>query len=301
MVAKTTSGETASAALAGTELFRIALSGSNYKVTSTQIKTWCSDAPTLVAPAITGLATMDPVAARKIAMQSWDATNRIYYFDSFQYSVITGVDAKWVRRFGTDPQAVMTLSTSYGGGISLTSGDDAGATMALNGAQLSGPPSVRVGAVGGTSKVTFCFQTFIADITTVCIFCGLSDQNAALEMPFTLAAADALTSNATDAVGILFDTGAATDNVWFVGVKADVDATKQNTGAAPSTVAHQLWRIEIDQTGSATLFLNDVQVGTPMANAVSLNVSLYPTFAIFSRAAASRSLFVPQSFLAMYV
>ena len=232
MVAKTTSAETASGALAGPEEFRIALSGNNYKVTATQIKTWASDAPTLVSPAITSAATMDMVAARTIAMQSFAASARFYAHDRFNYATLTGVDAYWVRRFGTDPQAVMALGTSYGGGIVLTSGDDVAASMAVNGAQLSGPPSVRAGAAGA-SKVTFAFQIFVGDITNVCMFCGLSDQNAALEMPFTLAAADALTSNATDAVGVLFDTNAATDNWWLVGVKTDVDATKQNTGAPP--------------------------------------------------------------------
>jgi hypothetical protein len=301
VVAKPTSGETAVGALTGPEEFRIALSGNNYKVTATQIKAWASDTPTLVSPAITSTATMDMVATRTIAMQSFNnAVGRFYYYDNFHYAALPGVDVNWVRRTGTDPQAVITLGTSFGGGIVLTSGDDVAATMAVNGAQLSGPPAVRAGSGGGTNKITFAFQTFIGDITNVCIFCGLSDQNAALEMPFTLAAADALTSNATDAVGILFDTAAATDNLWLVGVKTDVDATKQNTGAAPVTNAHQLWRIEIDVAGAATFFLNDVQGGTAMANAVALNVSLYATFAVFSRTTASKTLFIAQSFLAQW-
>jgi hypothetical protein len=299
VVAKPTSAETASGALTGPEEFRIALAGNNYKVTATQIKAWASDAPTLASPAITSAATMDMVATRTIAMQSFAASARFYAHDRFSYASLTGVDAYWVRRFGTDPQAVMALGTSYGGGIVLTSGDDVAASMAVNGVQLSGPPSVRAGAAGA-SKVTFAFQIFIGDITNVCIFCGLGDQNAALEMPFTLAAGDALTSNATDAVGVLFDTNAATDNWWLVGVKTDVDAVKQNTGAAPVTNAHQLWRIEIDAAGSATFFLNDVQVGAAMANAVALNVSLYATFAVFSRTTASKTLFIAQSFLGQW-
>jgi hypothetical protein len=111
-------------------------------------------------------------------------------------------------------------------------------------------------------------------------------------MPFTLGASDAITSNATNAVGVVFDTGADTDNWWLVGVKADVDATAQNAGSAPTANTMETWRIVVSVAGAATFFRNGTQVGTQMSNAVTANASnpLVPVVAAFSRGAASRTI-----------
>jgi hypothetical protein len=122
----------------------------------------------------------------------------------------------------------------------------------------------------------------------MCVFMGFTDQRTALEMPFTLAAGNVLTSNASNAVGILFDTAADTDNWWLVGVASDIDATKQDTGAPPAAAAAEKWRIEINDV-TATFYKDDVQIGTPMTSAVTANVTLYPVFCAFSRNAASKT------------
>jgi hypothetical protein len=126
------------------------------------------------------------------------------------------------------------------------------------------------------------------------VFIGFTDQIAALEMPFTLAAGDALISNASNACGILFDTAADTDQWCLVGVAADVDAAKQFSGSAPVAATYETWRVEFSATGatnaSASFYRNGVLVGVVMANAIVGNTDLTPVVAAFSRGAASRNI-----------
>ena len=194
---------------------------------------------------------------------------------------------RWQSLIGTDAECRQaTIATKQvAGAVTLTTGDDAAADMATNGVQLQGALNWRAdrGVLEWECRVA------IDAITAVAVFIGLTDQVAALEMPFTLAAADALTSNATDAVGVLFDTEAATDNWWLVGVKADVDATKQNTAVAPSAGVFETWKIEIDGAGAATFYRNGAAIGTAMSAALTVSATLTPVVAAFARGAASRN------------
>ena len=192
----------------------------------------------------------------------------------------------WQSRIGTDPeclQAVM-LASQTSGVARLTTGDDAAATMAVNGVQMHSDLNWKA-AQGGLvweAKVT------MSAITSVCVFIGLTDQIAALEMPFTLSGTT-LTSNASDAVGVLFDTDATTDDWWLVGVAADVDATKQDAAVAPVASTFETWRIELTTAGVATFYRNGSVIGSAMTGAVTASVLLTPVVAAFSRTATSRT------------
>ncbi len=194
---------------------------------------------------------------------------------------------KWQGLVGTDAECrqATVLADQYGGVVRLVTGDDAAATMAVNGAQMHSQLNWRPNGGG----LVWEGRVAISAITAVAVFIGLTDQRSALEMPFTLGAGDVLTSNATDAVGVLFDTGADTDNWWLVGVAADVDATKQNTAVAPVAGTFETWRIEITSAGAALFYRNNVLVGSAMAGAVTGSVLLTPVIAAFARGAASRN------------
>ena len=195
---------------------------------------------------------------------------------------------KWQSLIGTDAECrqAEVRADQAGGVIRLTTGDDAAATMAVNGVQVHSQLNWKANKGGLEAEFSIAIET----ITSVCLFLGFTDQRAALEMPFTLAAGDALTSNATDAVGVLFDTGADTDNWWLVGVAADVDATKQNTAVAPSAGTYETWRIELTSAGAARFSRNGTVIGTAMAGAVTPSVGLTPVVAVFSRTNASRNI-----------
>jgi len=195
---------------------------------------------------------------------------------------------RWQSLIGTDAECrqATVRADQYGGVVRLTTGDDAAATMAVNGVQMHSQLNWQANGGG----LVWEGMVKIDAITAVAVFVGLTDQRAALEMPFTLGAGDALTSNATDAVGVLFDTGADTDNWWLVGVAADVDATKQNSAVAPVAGTFETWRIELDSAGVATFYRNNVPVGSSMAGAVTPTVLLTPVIAAFARGAASRNI-----------
>jgi hypothetical protein len=201
------------------------------------------------------------------------------------------LDAKWHGTVGSNGSCVSPLISSGAplhGFMFMTTGADAGGTMALNGAQLDlGLTNFRASEGG----LVFEARVNLSAITNVALFVGFTDQVAALEMPFTLAAGDVLTSNASDGVGWLFDTGADTDNWWLVGVATDVDATKQNAGVAPAASINDVLRIEVDSSGVATFYRNSAKVGTTMSGAVTTSTNLTPVIAAFSRGAATRNIF----------
>ena len=205
--------------------------------------------------------------------------------DDFHGEEIDGY--RWQSLIGTDAECrqATVLADQLGGVVRITTGDDAAASMAVNGVQLQG----RLNWRADRGVLEWEVRVVIDAITNVAVFIGLTDQVAALEMPFTLAAGDALTSNATDAVGVLFDTAADTDNWWLVGVKADVDATKQNSALAPVAGTFETWRVEIDGAGIASFYRNGTLIGSAMSAALTTSVLLTPVVAAFALAAASRN------------
>lgn len=210
--------------------------------------------------------------------------NMVRFFDDFLGDVLMD---QWNGRVGSDgacvaPAIVVTTS----GFMRTTTGAGAGATMAVNGVQLDS--ALNWQAQNG--DLVFEARVKLGDITNVALYVGFTDQTAALEMPFTLAAGDVLTSNASDGCGILFDTAADTDNWWLVGVKADADAAKQNTGLAPAAGTFETFRIELSAAGQATFYRNGVVIGVAMANAVSTAIGLTPVIAGFSRTNAIKNI-----------
>ena len=125
-------------------------------------------------------------------------------------------------------------------------------------------------------------------ITSVIINVGLTDTSA-LEIPFELGAADAITSTATDAVCFVFDTGAATDNWHAIGVKNGTDTAATNSGSAPVAATWQKFRIEVDSNGTATFLLNDKYVAK-LANAVTVGTDLTPVVVVVADNTTSKLL-----------
>lgn len=220
-----------------------------------------------------------------------DFRQYVSYFDDFLGDAL---GSEWNTQVGNDtlpPSA--TINVQQHGAVRLLTGNDAGADHASNGVQLEG----RLTWKAENRHLVFEARVKMDAITNVAVFLGFTDQTSALEFPFTLGASNALTSNATDAVGVLFDTAADTDRWWFVGVANDVDAAKADTGFAPVVAAFETFRIEVDEQGTATLFRNNVQVGSPMKNAVTKTVALTPVIAAFSRTTTSRNIDVDYVFV----
>lgn len=207
----------------------------------------------------------------------------VQLFDDFtgggQALSTTAVDG-WKSTKGSDPQCVdFTVTPALNGTVVGTIGDTT-ATMAVSGVQLDAGLDWRA----SQGDLVFETRVQISQITDIAVFFGFTDQVSALEMPIhSAASADTITTNATDAVGFMFDTSMTTDNWWLVGVANNVDATSQNAGSAPAAATYVVLRVELTTAGVATFYINGVAVGTAMTAAVTASVSLTPVLAGFNR------------------
>lgn len=189
----------------------------------------------------------------------------------------------WRSRKGTTNTVDWTTTDATSGTIVGKVGDTT-ASMAVSGIQLDA--SLGWKANQGALHAQFRIKTGI--ITNMAIFVGFTDQVAALEMPIQSAASvDTLTTNATDAVGFMFDTAMATDTWWLTGVANDVDATAQNTGFAPVADTYETFRVGLSTAGQATFYRNGLQVGVSMPGAVTPTIALTPVIAAFNRTTAN--------------
>jgi len=191
-------------------------------------------------------------------------------FDDFLGDVVAD---QWNFTEGTDSTTSDgAIVEGVNGVFRLTAGDSAG-TIAADGAQLNSALNWKA----NQGNLVFEARFKLAAITTVCIFAGFTDTKA-LEGPASLAGTT-YTTNATDAVGVLFDTEATTDTWRLVGVANDVDASHVNTGLAPEADTYMVWRIEVDTAGKATFYKDGAQIGS-LSGAVTPAVALTPVFVI---------------------
>lgn len=207
--------------------------------------------------------------------------SKVVVTDDFEGDVIAD---QWNYVEGTDSatSAAAILAGGIGGVLRITTGD-AGTGLAADMAQLTRELQWQA-SNGGLS-----FQTRIklSAITTCYVFVGFTDV-VTLEAPIESAAsANTLTSNATDAVGFMFDTRMTDDKWWLVGVATDVDATHQNTGFAPVADDYETLRVDVSAAGVATFFRNGLQVGTAMTGAVTAGADLTPTIAVSKTSVAA--------------
>lgn len=207
---------------------------------------------------------------------------KVAFFEDFEKSgqaySTTPVDG-WLSRVGTTNAVDWTVTEAVGGTAVGTIGDTT-ASMAVSGVQLSRGLNWQA----DQGDLVFEARVKMSQITTISVFIGLTDQVAALEMPIQSAAsANTITTNASDAVGFMFDTSMTADTWWLVGVDTNVDATAQNTGTAPVADTYATFRIEVSTAGVATFYYNGTAVGSAMTGAVTPTVALTPVIAGFNR------------------
>jgi len=185
----------------------------------------------------------------------------------------------WIATEGTDAatSAAGILAGGIGGVLRLTTGD-AGTGYAADAEQVTANTLAWQASNGN-----LCFEARVklSAITTCYAFLGFTDTvAAALEQPILSATGTTFTTNASDAVGFMFDTGMTSDNWWLTGVAANVDATMQDSGFAPVAATYETLRVELSTTGVATFYRNGLQVGTSMAGAVTAATDLTPIFTV---------------------
>lgn len=217
-----------------------------------------------------------------------NSPKRLVVFDDFLGDTLNA-DLYSNPTKGSDAATVdfAVLAAQQSGFLRGTFGANAGASMATNGIAINGALQWKANQTAHPRRLVLEARVRLSAITNINAFIGFTDQIAALEAPFTIAGGDAFTSNASDAVGFVFDTTAATDRWWLAGVKTDVDVAHQLTAFAPVAATFETFRIEVAPDGSAVFFRNGKQVGVRMANAVAVAISLAPCVTGFTQSAAS--------------
>lgn len=236
-----------------------------------------------------GLHRNGHVISRNRIVAPYDHSLTIEYFDDFigdviadQWAVVEGADT-------TTSDAVVT--SGIGGTLVMTTGDSATLTYAGNGVGVTHGAFYNWKAENG--GLSFETRLKLSAIATVKLFVGFTDLGT-FEAPIEgSGSANGITTNAADAVGIIFDTSMTTANLWGVGVKNDVDATALNLGVAPVADTYIILKIEVDKDGAAKFFVNGTgRGGGVMSGAVTKTVGLTPAIYATSLAAASKTVTV---------
>lgn len=144
----------------------------------------------------------------------------------------------------------------------------------------------------------------VTSVADVAYFYGVSD-TVSLEFPIEISGTT-ITSSATNAVGIMFDTAATTDAWRAVAVNADADSTPvviqlNGVNATPTADVYENFRIEITPDGDAVFsYGKDNQDETTdgwqevarIENAVATTATLSPVAVIETRTTAAKTAYV---------
>jgi len=200
----------------------------------------------------------------------YSSPSTVALFDDFFGPTLSG---QW-NAVETDVDATETiLAGGIGGVLRIVSGNDDGNAVVLPDAAGITSALAWQASNGGLAMQA---RIKVSRITTAYLFVGFTDL-VTIEAPVIASqTADGITTNASDAVGFMFDTGAATDTFFLVGVAADTDATTQVITAAPVADAYTTLRVEVSAAGVASFFKDGKQVGTAMTAAVTAATDLTP-------------------------
>ncbi len=236
-----------------------------------------------------GLTGEGDVVSRNRIVAPYDMSKIISFKDDFPPGTLGG---PWSVVEGADTSTSgAALASGIGGLAVLTTGDSATLTYAGNGVGLTHGAFYNWKAENG--GLSFETRLKLSAIATVKLFVGFTDLGT-FEAPIEgSGSGNGITTNATDAVGIIFDTSMTTANLWGVGVKNDVDATALNLGVAPVADTFIRLKVEVDKDGAAKFFVNGAgRGGGVMSGAVTKTVGLTPAIYATSLAAASKTVTV---------
>lgn len=202
-------------------------------------------------------------------------------FDDFAGAALN--TALWTYAEGTDSATAGNSILAAGAHALRLATGDAGTGFAADAAHVA----FAALQFSGDKGLLFRTRVRLSAITAVGVSFGFTD-NVALEQAFAIGAADAITSNASDAVAVTFQTGADTDEWLGVGVKGDTDTALLETGYAPVAASWEEWEIEITKLGHASFYRNGKLVGE-LENAITPGTAVTPFVQAWALGAASRT------------
>lgn len=201
--------------------------------------------------------------------------------NTFNWGVNKGSDAGCVN--------FAILGGEPDGAVRATTGAGAGATMAVNGVEMTAGLNWQA----QSGNLVFDARIRLSQATTISVFAGFTNALATtLQAPIIgSGVANGLTNNAANAVGFLYDTAMTNPGFWCVGSKASASATAINSGIAPVAATWIQLRIEVDKSGNAKFFINGKGVGNVIQQgSVTATTPLTPVITAFTRAAGSATI-----------
>lgn len=185
---------------------------------------------------------------------------------------------------GTDGEVATTVAGSLCGEITMKT-ETTATNHATDATLITG---INLGFKANQGGLMMEARVKLDAITDVALFVGFTDTiSTTVEMPLFITAGD-IDSDATDAVGAIFDTGATTDQWAYGGVKAGTDTALTLSGTAPVADTYDTIRVEVSAAGAVTAYLNGTAMGAAVADAVTITTALTPCIAVVNRGAAQR-------------
>lgn len=194
---------------------------------------------------------------------------RVVMFDDFLGDVLAD---QWnaVETDADGAQAV--LAGGIGGQLRITTGNDDGNDVVLP--DLSGVTSY-LNWQASNGGLEMQARINLSRITDAYAFIGFTDL-ITIEAPIICNSAETITTNASDAVGFVFDTNFTSATWHLCGVAGNTDATAQILTEAPVAATWVVLRIEVSADGVAKFFIDGVPVGSAMTGAVTAATDLTP-------------------------
>lgn len=212
-------------------------------------------------------------------------------FDDFTGATLLGT---WAVSKGTDGAAAnFAITAGLNGIIKGTTGATT-TTMAGSGVQITSSLNFEpnANAPQGGGMVEFGARVQLSSIADICLFVGVTNQVAALQMPIQgSGVGNAFTVNAANCAGFLFDTTMANPSWWGVSANASTASAGQqlnSAGVAPTPVAatYDDLFLSIDKAGNISFFVDGLPLGVLTALGIATGVPLAPVIAAFNRTAA---------------
>lgn len=211
----------------------------------------------------------------------YDVLSGPILFDDFLGDVLSD---PWGEQHGNDGSVVApAINAQSSGVVRMVTGAGAGDTFAANGVHLHSALQWKL----NSGNTIFEARVKSDAVTNYMLYVGFTDQIASLEAPMTLSGTT-FTTNATDAVGFLFDTAATTDTIRLCGVASDVDATHVDSSVVPVLAVYNKYRLEIDSTGLALFYIDDILYGS-LPVAATITVAMTPVIAAMSHTTTVRN------------
>lgn len=230
----------------------------------------------------TGQVLSDP-AYMRTQFTKLDPNQTIQFFYDFHEAALVEADSPFILNSGSDDLAIDPAINAQAGGVLRVTAGDGDGTAAVDGSQVV----VAMPFTADQGNLSFECRLKITDVSECSVFVGFTDVTT-LEEPASVSGTT-VTTNASDAVGFVYDTAMTTDEWWMVGVAGDTDATGNGTtSTAPTDATYQTLRCDIDSDGEgASFYIDNTLVGSLTASVVTSSTSLY--FTVFANGNGSNA------------